>query len=307
MLDFSSGDGDGFIEVRALDIDRANDSAWWSKHEPIIFDFRCSIIASKPQEAWLRANDFLQQMLDRITFWAGSPLSLISIDFLYNESELEACKKNILTSYSWQTNGISTRRTTPFLNPHLIPTLRPTERAKKSLRWFRKSMTFERPEDQFLGYFISLECISNDVKESAKITPKCKQCDAELESFQSNVEGIKHVISLHKDLPKDLFNRLRKMRSSIAHGSNIDTLNQEIGILLPILQKLAAEAIVLSLKADPNTVRISNTLANDMLVFGNTPYSADQNPHMKWGCSIEVARTKYQQKRPDENAYQATK
>ena len=47
-IDFSCGDGDGFVELRASDVARANASSWWSKDQPVLFEFRCSVVAADP-------------------------------------------------------------------------------------------------------------------------------------------------------------------------------------------------------------------------------------------------------------------
>jgi hypothetical protein len=43
-LNFSGGTGDGYIELRSVDSARTQQSVWWSRNEPILFDFRASVV-----------------------------------------------------------------------------------------------------------------------------------------------------------------------------------------------------------------------------------------------------------------------
>src|SRR4029453_4561794 len=87
FFDFSNGDGDGLVELHAADIARANTPSWWSKDAPVLFDFPCRVVAAAPRIAWLRANGFPEQVLDRLTILAGAPVTLVSRSGLYNETE----------------------------------------------------------------------------------------------------------------------------------------------------------------------------------------------------------------------------
>ena len=200
-IDFGSGDGDGFVEFHAADVERANKPEWWSKDAPVLFDFRCSVVAAEPLVAWLRANDFLAQVLDRLTFLTGDPVTLVSRSYLYNETELIECEAGRRSTFRFQTGGIPTSTTGPMRNLHVLARLRPSNRGKLAMRWFRKALTFEKEEDQFLAFFVALEVLSDDIKAAAKISPTCKNCGAPISSFTSHLEGVKDVVNRHSDLP----------------------------------------------------------------------------------------------------------
>jgi hypothetical protein len=289
-IDFGNGDGDGFVEMHAVDVARANNSVWWSKDEPVLFDFRCSVVAAEPFVAWLRANDFLEQVLDRLTVLAGVPVTLVSLSSLYNETELIECKAGTRSSFRFQVGGRPTSKTGPVRNLHLLQHLRPSDRAKLAMRWFRKALTFDREEDQFLAFFVALEVISDDIKAPALVQPTCKNCGAEVNSFTSHLEGVKEVIRQHSEMPKRVFDRLRKVRGKIAHGELSHPLTAEVRDYLPFIERLAAEAIAISLGADPKTVQVRGGIRMyEGVIVGQVDFTPDQNPHMRWKRSIREA------------------
>jgi hypothetical protein len=287
FFDFSNGDGDGLVELHAADIARANTPSWWSKDAPVLFDFRCSVVAADPRIAWLRANDFTEQVLDRLTILAGAPVTLVSRSGLYNETELNACKTGSRTSFRFQTGGIPACTTAPLRNLHLVQHLRPSDRAKLAMRWFRKAQTFDKEEDQYLAFFIALEVISDDIKPAAVVTPKCKNCGAEVNSFTSHFGGVKEVVNRHADLPKKMFDRLRRVRGEIAHGALSQKLTAEVREYLPLIERLGAEAIAISLGSDPTTVQVRGGIRlYDGFVFGEVDFNPETNPHTRWKQSI---------------------
>jgi hypothetical protein len=154
------------------------------------------------------------------------------------------------------------------------------------MRWFRKALTFNREEDRFLGLFIALEAVSDDVRAAAEVTPKCQRCGADLNSFTSHLEGIKELLSLHPELPKDIFNRLRTTRGRIAHGDLSEALTNEVRQYLPLMERLTAEGIAISLGVDPTTVYVRTAPLYGGAVFGTVPFDPEKNPLVTWGGSV---------------------
>jgi hypothetical protein len=153
-LDFSGGTGDGYIELRSADHARTQQSVWWSRNEPILFDFRASVIGHGLLNGWQRAMSFLDRALDRLSFLSGVPASLASVSMLYNETQLEACRRGERTHVDCAPAGIPTQNAQPLQNPHLVPNLKPSERCTRALRWFRKGLASEDPDDRFLAFYL---------------------------------------------------------------------------------------------------------------------------------------------------------
>ena len=158
------------------------------------------------------------------------------------------------------------------------------------MRWFRKALTFDKEEDQFLAFFVALEVLSDDIKPAARVTPICKNCGAEVSSFTSHLEGFKEVTNRHPELPKKTFDVLRKMRGKIAHGELSQALTADLRKWLPLIERLAAEAIAISLGADPTTVEARHGVRlYEGVIFGEVDFAPEHNPHVRWGRSISEA------------------
>jgi hypothetical protein len=288
-IDLGPGDGDGFVELHACDVTRVNSLVWWSKDEPVLFDFRCSVVAIDQIVAWLRANDLIRQVLDRLAFSAAAPVTLVSLNAFYNELELMECEAGSRSSFRFHVGGVPTNTTGP-LNPDLLRRLRPSDRTKLALRWFRKALTFKAEEDQYLAFFLALEVVSDDIKPAALVTPKCKKCGNELPKFTSHLEGIKDVISRHAELPTGTFDQLRKVRAKIAHGELSQPLTGQVRECLPLIERLAAEAIGIALAIDPTTLQARGSIRIfESLLLGEAVFNLDSNPHTRWHRSIPDA------------------
>ncbi len=70
VMDFSRGTGDGYFEFRPLDFERASTRSWWSRDEPVLFEFRASVVAALPN-AVRRASTFVEHCLDWLSLFHG--------------------------------------------------------------------------------------------------------------------------------------------------------------------------------------------------------------------------------------------
>jgi len=296
-LDFSGGTGDGYIELWSADPARTQQSVWWSRNEPILFDFRASVIGHGLLNGWQRAMNFLDQALDRLSFLSGVPASLASVSILYNETQLEACRRGERTYVDCAPGGISTQNTLPIQNPHLVPNLQPSERCKRALRWFRKGLASENPDDRFLAFYMALECVSDDVEETKQKTLTCRMCKQDTGIQKAHTDGFKRVIARRRELPRNTFKVLGKARAKLVHeGKSVAACvlpsrerPDQTFSLLSILEQLAAEAIAISLKSDPEMVRVIDTQVPNMTVVGQFEYTTNGDPGRRWQKSVRAA------------------
>lgn len=285
FLDFSGRTGDGLIELRAEDATKINQSVWWSRDEPVRFEFRASVKAASMLEAWLRSFDFLEQTLDRLTLLAGTPAQLLEAGMLYNESHLEECRHGKRLEFECTTHGVPTRKTAPFTNVHVIDQLFPSERAKRALRWFRKGLSNQNIEDRFLAFYFSLECISNDIKETVEKTHTCQSCGKATGISKAQTDGIKALIGRHPAAPTSLFSDISKARARLVHGG--DPAAQEVvRALEPTVRALAAEGIALSLGVEPASIRVTDTSRVEIIPIMQGIYERNMDPAAKWGRSM---------------------
>ena len=284
FLNFSPT-GDGLIELRAQDTEKINQSVWWSRDEPVRFEFRASIRAVSMPQACLRSYDFLEQMLDRLTFLAGCPARLLEVGTLYNDSQLEECRHGKQAHFECTTHMLPTRATAPLANAHVLARLKPSERAKRALRWFRKGHLYENVEDRFLAFYFCLECISNDIEEPIEKTHMCQNCGKPTGISKAQTDGIKALIQRHPELPPSLFADLGKARAKLVHGGDPAPLEM-VRRLEPTVRTLAAEGIALSLGVDPTSVRMTDTSSPDIMPILRCTYKADSDRAAKWGRSM---------------------
>ena len=282
FLDFSGASGDGIIELQACDQKRVNESTWWSPDEPVLFDFRACVLAASMPDAWTRSADFLEQMLDRLTFIAGAPVQLSQAGMLYNESELQQCRAGTAVEFECTTHGLPCRTTKPFSNMHVVDKLRPSDRAKRALRWFRKAMCSLNAEDRFLAYYFSLECVSNDVKEPTVTTHACQSCGKSTGISKAQTDGIKFLIARHEELPNSLFSELGRTRAKLVHGGDASA-EVMAKHLEPITRVLAAEGIAMSLHLDPDSVRIQDTTTPTIMPIMKARYDDAADHLERWG------------------------
>lgn len=282
-LDFSGLTGDGFMEIKAVDPDHITQSRWWCGGEKILFKFRASVLALSMDIAILRSEDFVEQMLDRITFLTGSPSSLVEFGMVYNESRLLECQQGCRKAIECSSGGTFCRTTLPVANLHIAHKMSPSERAKRALRWFRKAMCFDNVEDRFLGYYFALECISNDIEETKETTHKCKNCGQSTGIGKAQTDGIKALIKKRAELPADFFKKISSARGKLVHGDKAD----EVFTLEPILQRLTADGIAISLGVDPSTVNIANSSRPKIWPIMEVEYS-DCSSHInnEWSTTI---------------------
>jgi hypothetical protein len=285
FLDFSGGSGDGVLELKAVDPARINKSVWWSCDEPVLFDFRAVILANNLVHAWERSRDFVEQMLDRLTFLGGAPVQLVKAGMLYNEAELERCRRSETTEYECTTHGINCRTTQLFANPHIVERFLPSERARRALRWFRKGLSFNNAEDRFLAFYFALEAIANDIEETKEKTHRCQHCGKSTGISKAATDGIKAIILRHNNLPKNFFSLLGKTRARIVHGGDHNS-TERVRQLESSIRILAAEGIALSLGANPESIRVVDPAFPVIMPVMKGTYDPASDPAAKWRCSV---------------------
>lgn len=285
LLDFSGRTGDGLIELRASDAARVKEPVWWSTDDPVRFEFRASVRAPTLFDAWPRSADFLEQMLDRLTFLSGAPTRSLQRGMLYNETQIEECRNGRLSEFECTTHGTAVRKTAPFTNLHTTSQFLPSDRTKRALRWFRKGLTNQNVEDRFLAFYFSLECISNDIKETIEKTHTCKKCGESTGIQRSQTDGIKALIARHPETPNSLFAQLGRTRAKLVHG-NDPNAHDAVKQLEPTIRSLAAEGIALSLRVDPASIRVVDTSCPEIIPLMRGSYDPSTDPAGKWGRSI---------------------
>lgn len=283
-LDFSNFTGDGFIEIRTVDSKRTSEQSWWSLDEKVLFDFRTSIIAEGLGEALARSASFIEQMLDRLTFLSGAPATLVELGLFYDEEELEECIKGQRPAFTASIGGTFCRTTTPFANVTAMPNMKPTVGAKRALRWFRKALSSESVEDRFLAYYVSLECISNDVKETTTKTQICQSCGESTGNPKAQTEGIKWLLKQRGLNPSKDFRKLTNARGKLVHGEEID-----VAPLESLIQRIAADGIAHSLGIDPDTISFADSARPKAGLIVEVPLSPELPLLAKWkGESIRT-------------------
>ena len=294
-LHLGSRPGDGYIEVQAANPERVRESVWWSRDEPVVFNFRASVIARGLQNAMGRANSFLDQGFDRLTFLAGVPVAAISMSLLYNETQLEACRAGTRTAVDCAPRGTPTRNTQPIQNLHLWPQLlgSVSGRAKRALRWFRKALSSTDPDDRFLAFYLALECISDDILETTQKTHRCPKCHEDTGISKAHTDGIKTLISRHAGLPANTFQTLGRARAKLVHegisssGLSLKkTDSAQAFSAAAVLQELAAAGIATSLSVDPDSVHVVDVAPLDATVVAEFPYAEAEGPRTRWPKSI---------------------
>jgi hypothetical protein len=285
FLDFSDGTGDGLIQLRAQDPKRINESVWWSREERVAFAFRASVRAPSIPLAWRRSADFLEHMLDRLTFVAGVHTELLSAGMLYNETQVEQCRLGQRTEFDCTTHGVACRKTQPLANPQVVQHLRPSERAKRAMRWFRKGLSWDNVEDRFLSFYFALECISNDIKTTETTTHVCQRCGQPTGIPRSQTDGIKALIARHPELPKNTFRDLGRARGRLVHGGD-QSVAHMLRTLEPIVRTLAAEGIALSLRVDPASIRILTTHGVEIIPQMTALFDSAADPATPWSRSV---------------------
>jgi len=286
LLDFSNGSGDGFLEIAPAS--NARTGSWWSASEDVGHEFRASVRATDVMIASLRARSFLDAVLDRVMVVTGVLPAVLRLTVLYNEDEVDECRAGARAEYTITPMGEPARRIGPIRNPHAIAALRPGMRAQRALRWFRKAMTLTEPDDRFLAFYFSLECISNDVRETIEKTHRCRSCGGDSGIGKSQTDGVRELIARHPELPHKVFGQLAGTRAALVHGSD-DTAKERAKVLEPIIQRLALDGIAISLGLEPASVSVVDTRTPEMGLIATADYAADTDPSNRWGEPVREA------------------
>jgi hypothetical protein len=149
-------------------------------------------------------------------------------------------------------------------------------------------MTLPTPEDRFLAYYIALEAVSNDIRQSTDKTHKCRHCKGDTGIARSQMDGVKDLIKRHLELPPDTFAVLTRTRSKIVHGAG-DEARAAAQKLEPLAQALAREGVALALGLDPSTVSLQQSALPTFNVTAQADFLIANHPAVKWGQSMRQA------------------
>ena len=285
-MDFSQGSGDGYFEYRPIDVQRASSSSWWSEDEPVLFECRASIVAPL-SDAKRRAATFVEHCLDWLSLLHGVAAGTPRWEYLYDETELNACRTSDGTTFTVLPIGKPTFTTSGARN-HLIATTLFDEEIARCARWLRKAMLSTNIEDRFLLLFATCETLSRKIKVGDKRQVTCPQCQDSYE-IDPGVDhaGFKQILDeLFADDAKKVYRTLNRLRGSIAHGGKhpkelfSDLLQYESIIKATALASLAH---VMGVPRE----------SLDLLNFGHFEIMPicmakleDNDPSDAWGCSI---------------------
>jgi hypothetical protein len=286
VMDFSQGTGDGYFEFRPLDFERASTSSWWSRDEPVLFEFRASVVAALP-DAMRRASTFVEHYLDWLSLFHGVAAADPKWDYLFNETELEACRVGTRTEFTSLAIGTPTFSTGPARNLALA-TASFDEEVARSARWLRKAMLSSNMEDRFLLLFATCEDLSRRIKVGDKRTVTCPKCQDSKE-IDPGVDhaGFKTILEeLFGADGKRAYKDLNRLRGSIAHGGKHPKL------LFPQLLQFEPVVKAAALASLAKVLGVSRE-ALDLLNFGYFECGAvcvakfdEKDPSDAWGRSI---------------------
>lgn len=283
-LNFGNDKPDGFVQMRPIDYERANNSVWWSQKEPIEYKCRALVRAQGELFALMRGAELYEHVADRLTLFTGYPVRVLSIGCIYNEDELKDCIKGTVIEYSCTTGGDKVFKTKPPKNMNHPNLLMPPQSALESIRWFRHGMMAARHIDQYLFYYIALESIARHVPGVIR-GPKRDPKGNEIEGLESQeIAAINHLLTRHKNIPADARQELARVRARIAHGNTMDI--QTLAFArdnINLVQRLAADGIALVYGINPDDLNVLSPFPIEALApIMKAPYSIEHDPRAEW-------------------------
>jgi len=283
-LPLGGEDPDGFVQCRPINLDQIGKPSWWTEGEPLKYMARGLVVVSDAFSAMLRGTELFEHVADRLTLHLGVPIRVLEIGFVYNEDQLRDCVSGEISEYDCTTGGAFTFQTNDPKNLQSPQFLHPPKDALEGMRWFRRAMCGERRIEQFLFYFISLESIAAKIPgiERQPKRDKSGNKTTELESCES--AGFRRVIDLHPELPSNTRQTLASIRSRIAHGNSDAKTLWLASKNLPLMQRLAADAIALVCGEEPEKTEIMQPPPFESIApMGAAIFSEEENPTTKWG------------------------
>jgi hypothetical protein len=275
---------DGFVQLRPQDARRSTQPTFCAESDPVLVECRGLVLAPDSMAALLKAADLFEHVADRLTLLSGYPTRVVNVGFAYNEAELRRCVAGELSEFEGTTGGKATFKTQPPKNMALSGLLSAPPSAHEGIRWFRQGLAARRHVDQFLFYYISLECIAEAVPGIArnrKRNAKGEEQDALESTFNALV---RHLIGRHTGLPRNTRQELARIRGKVAHGGADVQALRAASQTLPVIQRLAADAIALACGVDPTSFKVLEPPAFDVVIpLLRCHYSSEDNPSSRWG------------------------
>ena len=292
---FGNQDPDGFIQMRPIDLKRANSPVLWSASKPVAYECRALVRVPESQVAIERGWELFERLADRLTLLVGYPVRVITIKSAYDEDKLKECIVGRTTEYPSE-NGVEELhlQTQLPMNAHLGQLLNPPRSAFEAIRWFRQGMTASRKVDQYLYYYIALESIAKRVPGVTREHRRNSKGDLENDLETQENAAIRYLISHYPSLPPDTQKKLRKIRAKIVHGNpDIQTLNLA-SANLGLLQRLVADGIALVYGLDPASFNVLQPSIIELTVpCGDALYSPDEDPTRRWGGLLSDTFARY--------------
>ena len=282
---FGDKDPDGFIQMRPIDLKRANSSVLWSVSKPVAYECRALVRVPEIHYAIERGWELFERLADRLTLLVGYPVRVITIKNAYDEDKLKECIDGRSTEYPYAAGcGEQCLPTQQPMNAHLGELLNPPKSAFEAIRWFRQGMTASRKVDQYVYYYIALESIAKHVPGVTREHKHNSNGD-EVNGLESQDNaGRRYLISRYPSLPPDTKGTLADIRGRIVHG-NSDTKTLDLASAnLPLLQRLVADGIALVYGLDPASFNVLQPNPIELVVpCIQASYSPDEDPTKRWG------------------------
>jgi hypothetical protein len=98
---FGDEDPDGFVQMRPIDLKRANSSVLWSASKPVAYECRALVRVPEIQYAMERGWELFERLADRLTLLVGYPVRVITIKDAYDEDMLRECIAGRNTEYPY--------------------------------------------------------------------------------------------------------------------------------------------------------------------------------------------------------------
>lgn len=286
VWDLSKGTGDGYLEYRPLDLERASKSTWWSDDEPVLFEFRASVIAAVP-EVKRRVATFVEHCLDWLSLLHGVAAGVPRWEYFYDETELNACRTGEATQYTVMPSAMPTFSTNLARNLPLAG-VRFDEDVARSARWLRKAMLSSNIEDRFLLLFATCESLSRRMKVGDNRTVTCPKCQ---ESYQIDPgvdhAGFKTILDeLFPEHGKKAYRELNRLRGSIAHGGkHPKVLFPQLIQLEPVVKAAALASLAKVLGLPSRALDLLNYGHFEIMPICVAKFTG-KDPYDAWGQSI---------------------
>lgn len=115
-------------------------------------------------------------------------------------------------------------------------------KVKRSLKWFSSGVSARYIEDQFQFFWFAIEVLASFYKDDGKVNDLCSRCRSPLycktcDEYPSHRPYPKQAINqliekFRKDEPQTFVEAVNKIRNSLMHGDEIDSIEEELKVSL---------------------------------------------------------------------------